>query len=130
MWGRGAVLHGLVGPGAPAGSGVSMAPFFSLSELGFGVRVGDHGIDAMLGVRTIWDDPEDVVVAIEPVIAKAVRGEDITDDVKAVAAKFPASPYAADVRAGEVGYTIPVAFIGMAAAIVLPVLMDYLHTSR
>jgi hypothetical protein len=127
VWGRGAVTRNLVPPGTPPRMGLVAAPYFALSELGFGVKVGDAGIDVVLGVRTIWDDPDDVIAALGPMIAKATRGEEITDDVDAIAAKFPNSSYAADVHTGEGGLLLPVAFAGMSASFVIPLLMGYLR---
>jgi hypothetical protein len=125
VWGRGTIIHNLVPPGAPPSAAIYAAPFFALSELGIGVRVGDGGIDVLAGARTIWDDPEDVIAAIAPVVAKALGGDEITGDVKAIAAKFPQSPYAADVRAGEGGLMLPVFATGLLSAIIAPLYVDY-----
>jgi hypothetical protein len=127
-WGRGAMTRSLSLPGAP--TAVYQTPFFALAELGLGVRAGDDGVDGLVHVRTIWDNPDAVIAALAPVIAKAARGEDIAPDVSAIAAKFPDSPYAADVRAGPAGLMVPTALVGMLAAIAIPTFLQYEQGGR
>ncbi len=127
-WGRGALTRTMVTPTTP--EPIYAAPFVALCELGIGVRVGDDGVDGLVHVRTIWDNPDDVVAALLPVIAKAVHGDDIAADVAAVAAKFPDSAYAADAKSGQAGLMVPTALIGMLSAVAIPAFLDYMHAGR
>lgn len=120
VWGRGSVLPdvsrglslGDLGPVVTQVAG-------SLAELGLGVGLGPDGTSFALLVRTIHTNPPEVVEAALALLARAGRGQDVTAEVRALAAAHPSSPLAADLAAGSTGLLVPVSMSALVAGLIV-----------
>ncbi len=137
VWGRGsslAVADAGAWSGLGANPGVDAAlmalALGYLTEFGLGLRVHDDGLVMTLGVRTALGNPPAVIDALAPLVARMGRGEDVSAQIAALAAAHPGTPFADDFAAGHVGLMVPVAGIGMLAAVVIPKFLDYMKASK
>jgi hypothetical protein len=133
LYGRGTSLAGAQVPGvdpatpflAPMLRGLSL-----ISEVDMAARIDGDTVRFVLGARTLWANPDDVIAkvfAIPP--TDTVTGK-AQPAAKAVADGAASSPFAADLRAGEVGLMIPVAAVGVLAAVAIPAFVDYTHKAK
>ncbi len=101
-----------------------------LSELGMAGRLDGTTLHFVLGVRTAWANPDDVIaklLAIDPNAIVAGKGPELA---KSIIASAPHSPLAGDVRVGPNGVMVPVAGVGILAAIAIPAFLDYTKRSK
>ena len=101
-----------------------------ISEVGLGVRVDGDAVRFVIGFRTIWSNPDEVVgkvMAIDPGEILAGRGGALA---KPIADAAPRSPFAADFKAGYSGMMMPTAVIGVLAAVAIPAFLDYMKRSK
>ncbi|HVK77861.1 MAG TPA: hypothetical protein VM734_31360 [Kofleriaceae bacterium] len=127
-WGRGTVLAGPTVAQAGANP-VMLALLARLAELGLGVHVGPDHLRLFVVIRTIDANPPEVVKDLDGALAGIDRGI-ARDDIAAIAARHPSSPFALDLQAGELGPTLPAAVAGMVAAVALPAFVDYQQRGR
>lgn len=137
LWGRG-TLFGMqiadaIGPlpnPAFAGQlGMAVRVLAQLSELGLGARITDDGIHLRFYARTIWTNPTDVaeqVAAISAADLMSGKGDQVA---AGIAKAHPDAPFAADLDAGR-GMMVPVATLGVLAAVAIPAFLDYMHKSK
>lgn len=123
-WGRGTLL------GSPfLESGGAYGPIATLvgrlAELGLAIETAPDHVRIFAVIRTIDANPPDVVAALDRLLTKVAAGEASRDEVAAVAAAHPRSPFAQDLAAGELGPTLPTAMLGTLAAVAIPAFMDY-----
>lgn len=130
MLGRGTVLGGSTFPPVPIGQvpeeakmGIRMVML--LNELGVGVRVDGDTVRFVAGVRTVWSNPDDVVAKLMAISPEQVVTGQADATAKQIAAASPSSPFAADIKAGVGGVMIPVATIGVLAAVAIPAFLQY-----
>ena len=97
-----------------------------VSELGLAVRADGDKLSGVLGLRTLFANPDDVIAKV-----LAIPSADIaagkTDAAKAIAAAAPSSPFAGDIAAGQGGLMVPMAFMGMIAAVAVPAFTSYMQ---
>lgn len=80
---------------------------YFVNELGFALRVQDDGVHAALRVRTLWANPDPVIAEMQDVIEQLVdRRPEARARMAALAARFPGSPLADDLRASDGGLTV------------------------
>ncbi|HVK82915.1 MAG TPA: hypothetical protein VM513_02355 [Kofleriaceae bacterium] len=133
LWGRGTMLGASEFPGMdvqqlPDEAAATVRALSLLSELGVAVRADGDKVSGVLGVRTVFANPDDVVrkvLAISPV--DIIAGT--SDVAKAIAAGAPGSPFAKDFDAGQGGLMVPTAVVGMVAAVAIPAFMMYRQRS-
>jgi hypothetical protein len=96
-----------------------------LTETGMGARVDGETLRVVFGARTIWANPDHVVDQI----VKLAPGRD-PGGAKALADRFPESPFASDLRAGWGGIVVPSFVIGIYSAIGVPAFIQYMERSK
>lgn len=132
FWGRGSLygatgFPGFSGQDVPAQTLLAIRAIALVSELGVAVRADGDKLSGVVGLRTLFANPDDVVdkvLAIPP--ADIAAGK--LDAAKAIAAASPSSPFAGDVAAGQGGLMVPMAFMGMLAAVVMPAFTSYMRS--
>jgi hypothetical protein len=133
MYGHGTTLTVPAIPPVPDRNGVVgqlLRGMSMFSEMGLGVRVDNGTLRAVLGVRTAWANPDDVVAKLLAIPGADLAAGNAGPAAKAIAAAAPDSPFARDVRAGWAGVEVPAASVGMLAAIAVPAFMDYMKKSK
>lgn len=131
FWGRGSLygtsgFPGLGGQTVPDQTIMAIRGISLVSELGLAVRADGDKLSGVLGLRTLFANPDDVIAKV-----LAIPSADIaagkTDAAKAIAAAAPSSPFAGDVAAGQGGLMVPMAFMGMIAAVAVPAFTSYMQ---
>ena len=79
----------------------------------------------VLGVRTIWANPDDVVAKLFAIPADQLLRDPAVRQARAIALAAPTSPFATDFRAGLGGGGALAPAIGIAAAVAIPAFLDY-----
>lgn len=101
-----------------------------LDELGLGIDAEGDTLRFYLSLRTAWSNPDEVVaklLAIDPELI--IKGQAATT-ARQIANASPSAPFASDYKAGLGGMLLPVATLGMVAAVAIPAFMDYEKKSR
>ena len=98
-----------------------------INEAGVAVRVDGDQLRFVLGLRTAWSNPDDVVtklLALDPDAILAGRSLQLVTPIVDAA---PDSPLAADVRAGYGGLAMHSGLVGALAAVAIPVFTEYMR---
>jgi type II secretory pathway pseudopilin PulG len=138
LWGRGSIfathvstaLGKAVDPTQLPQLPIVLRVLTQISEVGFGVRIDTDGIRARAYGRTIWANPTDVaeqVAAIPPMDLLSGKADQAAADI---AAAHRDAPFAGDLAAGPGGMMVPVATLGVLAAVAIPAFMDYTKKSK
>jgi hypothetical protein len=101
-----------------------------INEIGAAVRVDHDELRIVLGVRTAWANPDEVVTRLLAIPAKSVlegKGDQLVAPIVAAA---PSSPLANDVKAGFGGMLVQTAMLGGMAAASIPAFMDYMSRAK
>jgi hypothetical protein len=107
---------------------LSLWGLLHLNELGLAFQVTDDGAHLFATVRTLWSNPDDVVVELERRIGDFAGGKaEALDDLDAVAARYPSSPFANDLKAGAAFVFVQT---GVLAAIAIPAFMKYTKKAK
>ncbi len=137
LWGRGSLLAPSVVPfqipadlALPPEAKIALRAMGLLSEIGFGVKIGDDGVRVRMAFRTAWANPPDVVKKIFEITPDDFLAGKAGDKATAIAAAAPSSPFAGDVASGQSGMMLPAAIIGVFAAVGVPAFMDYMKKSK
>lgn len=101
-----------------------------IDEVGLGLTLEGDSVRFVVSARTAWANPDDVVAKLQAVPIDAILGGKAGQDGKAIADAAPNSPFAADYKAGSGGVMIPVAAIGIIAAVAIPAFLDYMKKSK
>jgi hypothetical protein len=138
FWGHGSMLASdqdlirqmAAGPGHPDLSVINsaMRMLTMLNEFGIAARVDGEALRFVLGVRTAWSNPDDIVtklLAIAPADVLAGKGPALA---AAIATK--GSPLAHDLEAGYTGMIIPMSGVGAMGAVAIPAFMQYMKRSK
>jgi len=99
-WGRGSAMllpWQRFGRDVP---GPYLARLAMVSEVGVGVRIEDDGLTALVHVRLATASADDVVRALGPLAIAMAQHREVSAQAKAIAARFPNSPFAEDLRDG------------------------------
>ena len=99
-----------------------------INEVGVGLRVDGDKLRFVMGIRTGWANPDDVVAkiaAVNPDDVIAGKGPELAKSIAPAG-----SPLANDLKAGYPGLMAPSAFVGVLAAVAIPAFMDYMKKSK
>src|SRR5262249_39742749 len=102
----------------------------TLNEVAAAARVDGNAVKFVIGVRTMWSNPDDVVKKISAINPDDVLNGKGAAAVKPIADGASGSPFAADVSAGGSGMFVPMAIVGMLAAVAIPAFVDYTRKSK
>jgi len=141
FYGRGSVLgldptlaagmrQAQLAPDAAKVARAAIRGMMMLNELGVAVRLDGDTLRFVVGLRTAWSNPDDVVaslVAINPDDILAGKGLELA---KPIVAAAKTAPLAGDVQAGSSGLVAPMAGVGILAAVAIPAFMDYMKKSK
>ena len=114
----------------PGEAAMAIKAMAMMSEVGIAVRLDGDTVRFITSLRTAWANPDDVVAKIQKVSAEDVLQGKAGAAGKAIADAAPSSPFAADYKAGTQGVMIPVAAIGVLAAVAVPAFLDYMKKSK
>lgn len=141
-WGRGSIVT-MIPPGIEAavtddaeveverlGAQLRVRAYAYLTELGLGLRVERDGLAIVVGARTVFTNPAPVIDAMMGLIPRALTSAPVGDDLGALARAHAGSPLADDLAAGPAGLTMPVAGVGILAAVAIPPFLDYMNASK
>ena len=110
------MLHGMI-------RGLAM-----INEAGLGMKVDGDKLRFVFGLRTGWENPDDVVAklaAINPDDVVAGKGPELAKSIAPAG-----SPLSDDVKAGYPGLMAPSAMVGVLAAVAVPAFMDYMKKAK
>ncbi len=99
-----------------------------LNEFGIAAKVDGDALRFVVGVRTAWSNPDDIVtklLAIAPADVLAGKGPALAG---AIATK--GSPLENDLQAGYTGMMVPMGGVGAMAAVAIPAFMEYMKRSK
>jgi hypothetical protein len=82
------------------------------TEVGAGVRLDGEVVRGMVTVRTLWENPDDVVEKLIAIDLGGVITGKAAIEAKAIADAAPRSPFAADYKAGMFSLFVPLALLG------------------
>jgi type II secretory pathway pseudopilin PulG len=101
-----------------------------LDELGLGARIDSDTVHFVLGVRTAWSNPDDVVAKLVAIPPDDLANGHAAEHGKAIADAAPNAPFARDFAAGYGGLMVPAALVGMLSAVAIPAFLDYMKKSK
>ena len=136
FWGRGTIFAPLVTappspvPVLPDQAQLIVRGLGLVSEVGVGVRAEGSTVRAVVGLRTLWANPDDVVAKLTAVTPGDIVSGRVAALAEPVAAAAPAAPFARDYAAGYGGLTLPVEAIGILAGVAIPAVQRYVELSR
>ncbi len=135
FWGRGTLYGQALGtmpklPSIPTELLMGIRALSMLNEFGGATRVEGDKIRGTFVLRTAWSNPDDVVAKLVAIKPDAFLAGTAGTEAKAIAEGAPASPFAADFKAGTGGLMVPMAMVGMMAAVAVPAFMDYMKKSK
>jgi acetyl esterase/lipase len=107
---------------------VRALPLFS--ELGIGIRKDGDALHFVVGARTVWTNPDDVLQKLLAMSSDDLLSGKGTELGKAIASAAPTSPFAQDFKAGPGGLVGVTAPIGIITAVAIPALMDSMKRTR
>ena len=82
-------------------------------------------------MATPFENPDEVVASLEPLLGRLVDGDaSALPEVEALAARYPDSPLAADVRSGGVGVGLAMCVPSILSSIALPAFMKNARAAR
>lgn len=103
-------------------------PLFN--EFGLGLRKDGDAVHFVLGVRTLWANPRDVVDKVLAISQAQIASGQATRAATAIAASAPRSPFAQDLGAGTGGMVAIMAPLGILAGVAVPAFLDYTKRSK
>ncbi len=128
FFGRGTLLGMTSVPGLPSvlppEGYLALRAVAMMNEIGIGARVDGNAVKFVVGIRTAWANPDDVIeklIAISP--QQVIEGKSAVI-AKSIADGSPQSPFAADLAAGIGGVIALVGPIGVIAAVAVPLFFD------
>ncbi|CAN5595806.1 hypothetical protein BH11MYX1_BH11MYX1_09200 [soil metagenome] len=133
FWGHGSLLasdQNLTGqmaampmPVDPSAINTAIRALTMLNEFGIAVRVEGEAMRFVVGVRTAWSNPDEIVtklLAIAPADVLAGKGPALASAIATTG-----SPLESDLKAGYSGMMIPLSGVGVLAAVAIPAVIDY-----
>ncbi|HUS29964.1 MAG TPA: hypothetical protein VMZ53_15770, partial [Kofleriaceae bacterium] len=134
FWGRGTMLNlqGIAPATAdvPAEVALGIHAIALINELGAAAKVDPTGVTFRAYLRTAWTNPPDVLAKIAAITGNEIVTGKATEPAAAIATATPSAPFAADFAAGQGGLMIPAAAIGVAAAVVIPAILQAVSNTR
>ena len=116
--------------GMPDEAVMAIKAMVMMNEVGIAVKLDGDSVRFITSFRSAWANPDDVVAKIMKVPAEDVLLGKAGAAGKAIADAAPNSPFAADFKGGTQGVMIPVAAIGVLAAVAVPAFLDYMKKSK
>ena len=135
LWGRGTMFSTLPGTTPPEAqvapqAALALRLLMLVDEFGFGAVKDGDAVRFVLGVRTIYDNPD-------PVIAKllAITTDDLIHAragklAQPIAERTPDAPFAVDYAAGQAGLIVPTAVVGKAMSAIIPALLEFRRSAE
>lgn len=135
FWGRGTLFGQALGtmpafPAIPDAALIGVRALGMLSEMGGSVQIDGDKVEIVLGLRTLWSNPDDVVAKLVAISPQTFIDGKAGDAAKAIAEGAPSAPFAADYQAGTSGLMAPMAVVGMVSAVAIPAFMDYMKRGK
>ncbi|HUS33483.1 MAG TPA: hypothetical protein VMZ53_33505, partial [Kofleriaceae bacterium] len=134
FWGRGTMLNlqGIAPATAdvPAEVALGIHAIALINELGAAAKVDPTGVTFRAYLRTAWTNPPGVLAKIAAITGNEIVTGKATEPAAAIATATPSAPFAADFAAGQGGLMIPAAAIGVAAAVVIPAILQAVSNTR
>jgi hypothetical protein len=134
FWGRGTMFsqshQAMPDLGPDAIDPLELTPLRIMSmvnEAGVGLKVEGEALRFVATLRTSFANPDDVMAKLTDISAMDLMAERAATKAQAVAEAHPTSPFAADYHAGQGGLLVPTTIVGMAATVVVPVVLRYLR---
>ena len=138
MWGRGTIFAAHVSQALGKAVDPTLLPQLpmvlraleQLSELGLGVRIAPEGVHFRAYGRTVWTNPTDVAEQLAAIPPMDLVSGKADQAAAAIAAAHGDAPFADDLAAGPGGMMMPVATVGILAAVAIPAFLDYMKKSK
>jgi hypothetical protein len=134
FWGRGTLFAPLAEmpklPPMPREALIGIRALSLLDELGMSFRVDGGKGKGVFVLRTVWANPDDVTAKLLAITPQMVLDGKAAAAAKPIAEASPASPFAADYKAGIGGLMAPAAVFGVLSAVAVPAFMDYMNKSK
>jgi hypothetical protein len=96
-----------------------------ISEAGLGIRKDGASVHFVVGARTIWSNPDDVVRRLLAIPSGDLLSGKAIEAGASIASAAPASPFAHDLRAGLAGFMSLSVSLGMLVGIGTPAWADH-----
>jgi type II secretory pathway pseudopilin PulG len=112
------------------GGKATMRAALLFNELGVGIRRDGDVVRFVLGVRTAWANPDDVVRRLLAVTVDQASADASGELGRSIARMAPGSLFAEDLKAGQLGLALSAAMTGVVAAVAIPAAMDYMKRTR
>jgi len=99
-----------------------------LNEFGIAAKVDGDALRFVVGVRTMWSNPDDIVtklLAIAPADVLAGKGPALAGPIAT-----KGSPLENDLQAGYTGMMVPMGGVGAMAAVAIPAFMEYMKRGK
>jgi len=100
------------------------------NELGAGVRREGDTLTFVLGMRTAWANPDDIVQKLLAVSLDQILNDKTGQIGRTIASAAPTSPFAEDLKSGLGGMLSFTAPLGILASVAIPAFMDYMVRSK
>lgn len=117
-------------PGAPPEADFIALTLPLFSELGIAIRKDGDALHFVLGARTVWTNPDDIVKKLLAISSADIQSGKAAQIAASIARAAPNSPFAQDVKAGWSGFVGVAAPIGVIAGVAIPALADGIKRAR
>ena len=101
-----------------------------LSEFGLGIRKDGESVHFLIGARTIWTNPDDVLQKLLAISSDDLVSGKGVEIGKSIASAAPSSPFAQDFHAGAAGFVGLTTAISTIAGGVIPAWTDNMKRAR
>jgi hypothetical protein len=102
----------------------------TVNELGVGLRLEGDTLRGIVGVRTLWSNPDDVVAKLLAIDPDKILGGSAVALAKPVADGAPNAPFAADFKIGGTGLFLATGMVGVLFSVGVPAFFDTLKIER
>lgn len=135
LWGRGSVLATpplppLPLPALPPQALLGLRSVIGLNELGMAMRAEGDSVRFIVGVRTAWSNPDDLLRKLAAIPPEDLLNGKASETGKAIADASPKTPFAADYKAGFGGVLSIAAGAGIVGAVAIPAFIEYRHKAK
>jgi len=114
---------------SPLGAGV-VRTLPMINEIGLAVRKDGDVLHFLIGIRTAWGNPDDVVQKLLALTSEQLLSGKAAEIGASIASAAPDSRFAQDLKAGPGGIVAVTAPLGILAAVAIPAFMDYMKRSK
>jgi hypothetical protein len=117
-------------PRLPLRAEAVLRAFPLLSELGAGIRKDGDAVHFVVGARTVWTNPDEVLQKLLAISSDDLRSGKAPEMSKSIANAAPTSAFAQDFKAGQGGLVGLGMSIGLIGSVANPALMDGMKGTR